>query len=495
MAKLIIGVNDLVTTHPELAKEWNYEKNEKTPQDYTASSGVKVWWKCKNNHAYQAIINRRKYGIGCPFCAGQKVLLGFNDLATVNPELTKEWNYEKNEKTPQDYTSGSGVKVWWKCEKGHEWQATIFSRNKGHRCPYCSNRLVKQGFNDLVTTHPKLVKEWNYDKNIDSPQDYTSGSHQKVWWKCNKGHEWQTSIVSRASNASMCPYCGNNKVLQGYNDLSITNPELLTEWNYVKNGIVTPQIVSKGSEKKVWWVCEKGHEYQADIGHRVRVQGCPYCTGQRILQGFNDLITTKPELIKEWNYAKNGNLLPNMVMPSSHTKVWWICKNGHEWLSALNNRTKGRSCPYCNGSKSERLSYQILKELNISFVAEKKFTQDKYISFYPYDIWIASKKLIIELDGIQHFQEVDYFEESKPFQERRKTDNLKNNYCLDKKIPILRIPYTYNPDTKKDKIQQLVKDFVEIRKVPDEIIEFYEPYKKDNNYAKVARKLNKLLES
>ncbi|MBR4314593.1 MAG: zinc-ribbon domain-containing protein, partial [Lachnospiraceae bacterium] len=252
-----------------------------------------------------------------------KLIIGVNDLATVNPELAKEWNYEKNEKTPQDYTSGSGVKVWWKCEKGHEWQAIICSRNYGHGCPYCSNRLVKQGFNDLVTTHPKLAKEWNYDKNIDSPQDYTKGSQKKVWWKCKNGHEWQTSIVTRATYASMCPYCGNKKVLQGYNDLSITNPELLTEWNYVKNGIVTPQIVSKGSEKKVWWVCEKGHEYQADIGHRVRGQGCPYCTGQRILQGFNDLITTNPELIKEWNYKRNKNS-PQHYTKGSQKKVWWL---------------------------------------------------------------------------------------------------------------------------------------------------------------------------
>jgi len=96
-----------------------------------------------------------------------KLIVGVNDLATVNPELAKEWDYEKNEKTPQDYMSGSGVKVWWRCKENHEWKATIVNRVKGRGCPYCTGNKVKVGYNDLFTTHPQLVNRKREDKKYD----------------------------------------------------------------------------------------------------------------------------------------------------------------------------------------------------------------------------------------------------------------------------------------------------------------------------------------
>ena len=103
-----------------------------------SNSGKKVWWKCEKGHEWQARISHRNKGIGCPYCSGKKVLQGYNDLATINPELAKEWNCEKNGNLkPEDFTANSGKKVWWKCEKGHEWKATIANRNRGRGCPIC----------------------------------------------------------------------------------------------------------------------------------------------------------------------------------------------------------------------------------------------------------------------------------------------------------------------------------------------------------------------
>ena len=103
-------------------------------------------------------------------------------MVTLNPELAKEWNYEKNgDLRPEDFTAMSGQKVWWKCEKGHEWQAAIASRNNGTSCPYCSGRCAIKGETDLVTLNPELAKEWNYEKNGNlKPEDFTAMSGQKV---------------------------------------------------------------------------------------------------------------------------------------------------------------------------------------------------------------------------------------------------------------------------------------------------------------------------
>ena len=199
-------------------------------------------------------------------------------------------------------TSHSNYNVWWKCEKGHEWQAVICDRNKGKGCPYCSGRKVLKGYNDLAAINPKLASEWNYDKNGDlKPEDFTANSGVKVWWKCGKGHEWQAKIADRNKGRG-CPTCSNQKVLKGYNDLVTINPELASEWNYEMNGDLKPEDFTAGSNKKVWWKCDKGHEWQAMVGSRSSGIGCPYCSGRYAVKGETDLATINPKLASEWNY-------------------------------------------------------------------------------------------------------------------------------------------------------------------------------------------------
>ena len=179
----------------------------------TVNSGKKVWWKCKNGHEWQAIIRNRNYGNDCPICASQKELKGYNDLATINPLLVKEWNYEKNgDLKPDMVMANSGKKVWWICHKGHEWEASIINRNRGTGCPYCSGRKAIIGYNDLATINPQLAKEWNYEKNGDlKPNMVMANSGKKIWWKCSKcGYEWETKIFNR-SYGKGCPTCKKNK--------------------------------------------------------------------------------------------------------------------------------------------------------------------------------------------------------------------------------------------------------------------------------------------
>ena len=201
----------LLFSNPEVATEWNYDKNGNLrPEHLTANSHKKVWWKCSKGHEWQASISDRNNGRGCPYCSNQKVLRGYNDLQIINPNLVKEWNYEKNELTPVDVTANSNKKVWWKCHNGHEWQATIANRNMGKGCPYCSGRYVVKGKNDLQSINPNLAKEWNYEKNELTPADVTPNSHKKVWWKCHNGHEWQ-AIISDRNRGRRCPICARRK--------------------------------------------------------------------------------------------------------------------------------------------------------------------------------------------------------------------------------------------------------------------------------------------
>ena len=345
--------HSLKEINPTLAEEWNYEKNGTlTPDKVLFGSTKVVWWKCKNGHEWQERISSRK---GCPYCCNQKVSKGYNDLQTKNPVLAEEWNYEKNRTlTPDKVIPYSNKKVWWICSKGHEWQATINSRSRGTGCPICSNKTIETGYNDLKTLSPDLVKEWNYKKNEDlKPDNISNGSSKKVWWICEKGHEWQASIVKRVSGKG-CPVCANRVILRGYNDLETLKPELIKEWNYEKNGILKPSQVGTGTNLKVWWICSKGHEWQADIHSRVIGRGCPICSNKLVLKGYNDLQTKNPELAKEWNYEKNGDLKPCDVMFATTKKVWWKCKNTHEWEASIRKRNEGTGCPICYMNKTNK---------------------------------------------------------------------------------------------------------------------------------------------
>ena len=272
--------NCLQTLNPSLAKEWHPTKNGTlTPKDVTRSSSKKVWWKCNKGHEWRVLINSRsKSRTNCPYCSG-KTVCDDNCLNTLNPSLAKEWHPTKNGiLTPKDVTLGSAKKVWWKCKKGHEWQARINSRTRGIGCPYCNPggpKVLCEG-NCLETTHPSLAKEWHPTKNGTlTPINVSYGSHKKVWWKCKKGHEWKTMIKHR-SNGSACPYCKGRD-----NCLETLNPSLAKEWHPTKNGILTPKDVTLGSGKKVWWQCKKGHEWKAVVGNRNRGRGCPYCKGTK----------------------------------------------------------------------------------------------------------------------------------------------------------------------------------------------------------------------
>ena len=133
-----------------------------------------------------------------------------------------------------------------------------------------------------------------------------------------------------------------------------SNPELIAEWHQTKNVNLTPENVSAGSGKKVWWLCGKGHEWDATVSsrsNRTKGSNCPYCSGSKCIKGENDLGTTHPELSKQWHPTKNGDLKPEDVSAGSNKRVWWQCEKGHEWDAVINNRSKRKNCPYCGKDK------------------------------------------------------------------------------------------------------------------------------------------------
>ena len=195
----------------------------------------------------------------------------------ANPHVVAQWHPEKNFKQPHEVGAGSEQRIWWVCEHGHEWQASPYSRiGLGSNCPVCSGRSPSKELN-LNTAFPSLVREWHMLKNKRTPEQFTTGSSQTVWWSCAEGHEWRASINNRTKpGGTGCPYCAGKKA-DATNSILLSHPHVCLQYHPTKNdGDLT--AVRPKSHKKAWWLCSNGHEWQTTFAARTQNgSACPLC--------------------------------------------------------------------------------------------------------------------------------------------------------------------------------------------------------------------------
>ena len=355
---LLVGINDLATKYPEIAKEWNYEKNTNLlPQDIRPGSHKKYWWKCsKCGHEWLASPNNRtNHNSKCPACTqASGHVKGKTDLATTHPELEKEWHPTKNKDVnPCDVKSGSGKKVWWRCSTcGNEWQASVYSRVKGGGCPSCWHSshtsfpeqtifyYVKKMFPDAISQYKSpFLGRMELDIFIPSI-NYAIEYDGEVWHKgsAKLKREEKKYRICKSKNIKLIrfrekeapfyafiadiQFCRDK--LYEYSTLQHTIQLLLEDLNF--NGIGCPIDVNiKRDEIKI----------------RELYQG-------KIKDSLKDLY---PDVAKEWHPTKNGLLKPENFYAGSEYKAWWLCsKCGYEWETTIKQRTgkKLHNCPQCS---------------------------------------------------------------------------------------------------------------------------------------------------
>ena len=204
----------------------------------------------------------------------------------------------------------------------------------------------------VAEERPELIVQWSTSNTL-SPSDVSCGSHKKVWWICDKGHEWEAVVKNRALLGSGCPYCEHRAVLNGFNDLSAVYPELAKSWS--EKNKIKPSEVSAFSNTEVLWICENGHEWKARVADRAEGHGCPYCAGHKVWRGYNDLATTHPYLAAEWS-EKNIDISPETITYMNRSNVWWHCRKcRNDYQAVVFARANGRICPYCLSKRIEQL--------------------------------------------------------------------------------------------------------------------------------------------
>lgn len=390
----------LKDSHPELAEEV-YDKSLLPTLATGADKSIEWIGKC-GHRWFAKPYNRTnaKNPTGCPYCDNKKVLVGFNDVATTNPDVAKLF---ANPSEAFLYTKNSNKKVLLKCEKGHTWMAPV-SRltTQGSGCPYCSHRLAFAGESDLQTTHPDLAQEL-FDKSLATK--LTAGSNKKVKWVCreNPEHVWEATPYARTTKHTGCPYCSGRNIIRGVNDFATIYPELT-------QSMVNPELalnVGRTSEIKAQWICPNNpsHIWETTFNNRPHT-GCPICANKMIAPSENDIGTTHPDLAKElvnqedairYSYGSGVNLL-------------WQCEKGHQWRISPSHRTGKNStgCPICNPtgtSKSEKDLQEIVKTIMGS---ETVLCNDKTIlpGRQELDIVVPSMKIAIEYNGTRWHSEL-----------------------------------------------------------------------------------------
>jgi Probable Zinc-ribbon domain len=242
------------------------------------------------------------------------------------------------------------------CSAGHQFAAapstsTGYERGRPAQCPDCRAHTVQIGYNDLATTHPQLVEEWDEDLNAGySPSDVTASSLGKWFWICSSGHSFVSDLSNRTSGHGKCPYCQHRKVGIGINDLTTTHPHLVAEWDPARIVSFTPTSVSAGSKRIAAWVCPDGHPYSARVIDRANGFNCPDCEYIRRRNTEKNLALEHPGIAAEWHPSLNGALTPDQRTPGSHDFIIWQCPNDvtHYYRQRIDRRVDGYSCSICS---------------------------------------------------------------------------------------------------------------------------------------------------
>jgi hypothetical protein len=279
--------------------------------EHYIDSKTKLRWRCKEGHEWIADPGHIQSGKWCPFCGGSKRL--------TLEEMKLIANSRGGECISEEYINSS-IKLKWRCNEGHEWNASPENIKAGKWCPYC------KGLYSTIEDMNQLAIR----KGGECVSKKFLGAHNKLKWKCTKGHTWD-AIPSSVRRGSWCPYClGKHQTIEEMKQFALSKGGKCLSETYINNRM------------KLKWRCSKGHEWEASPGH-IRSGGwCPICAGNTILS---------IEEMKSIAVSRGGECLSKEYL-NSRKKLKWTCSKGHEWDAWPSKIKAGGWCPICKSKKN-----------------------------------------------------------------------------------------------------------------------------------------------
>lgn len=359
---LVPGVNDFGTLFPDIAKEWDYERNyPTTPADiFPGNNTAWYWWQCEHGHNFKAKVNNRtspKNRTGCPYCSNHKVWPGFNDLETWCKQnnfdiLVQEYSLENKHKM-SEILHGHDGKVWWTCSVcGNHYQSNVYYRTKGIiGCSKCNKArrssfpeqalffYIQRLFPDARNSYREVFKN-TMELDVYIPSLKTGIEYDGIAWHNSKkaqARERKKYQICQRNNIKLLRIREGNvePVVSDTCDQGFSTS--FSNRNYCELDKTIREVVASLTDRTIKVDCEKDLLQIMSAFIYKKVQ--------------HNLANEFPEIAKYWDYDKNETLTPDMVEPHCGRKVWWKCEFGHpSYQKTIDVRVRQKfGCPYCSG--------------------------------------------------------------------------------------------------------------------------------------------------
>ena len=462
---------------------WDYEKNNNiNPRNIFKNSNTKYFFNCNIcNHNFNLSLGAINGSANswCSYCSNPpKKLCNDNNCkmcynkSFVSHEKAKYWDYDKNNNiNPREIFKNSIVKYYFNCENcNHCFNTNLCNINQNKRwCPYCANNKLctcikcKICYDKSFASH-SMSNYWDYEKNNNiNPRQIFKNSNTKYYFNCNKcNHHFDIALnfLNKKENNLYCSYCLNtqSKLCDDNNcklcyEKSFASHKMAEYWNYDKNNNINPRNVFKNTHTKYYFNCDKcNHDFDIGLSDLIQKDNnvyCPYCmnTQSTLCDDKNCKLCfersfASHEKAAYWNYEKNNNINPRKLFKNTHIKYYFDCdKCNNSFKIRLDDITnKNNWCSLCK-NKTEKIVYDyLLLNKNFKINKEVKFDwskNEKTNKYFKYDICIENYKLIIEIDGIQHFKNIIHWKND--YKENQERDKYKMDVALKEGYSVIRI--------------------------------------------------------
>lgn len=449
-------------SHPR-SSQWHPTLNGDTvPRGVYKNNNNKFWFVCETcDHDFHTSPNNiNTKGRWCPYCSNKSLCTDIDCVpchkkSFASHPKSAQWHSTMNGMdVPRQILKHSHRSFWFTCVTcPHVFKMVLHGVASGHWCAFCSNPSLricddtncKHCFNKSFASHPKSA-QWHSTMNgRDVPRDFFKNCSKKKWFSCETcHHDFERSPNNITNREQWCPYCSNSLLcddadcVRCYEKSYASHPKSL-QWHPTMNGSDVPRQFFKGSQKKFWFSCETcGHDFNKDI---VSNTWCPYCVNCRLCNNkecttcFSKSFASHPKSV-QWHPTMNGQDTPRDFSICSNKKKLFSCETcHHDFEMTLWSISTGRWCIKCK-NKTECKLYTALKRTWPSTVHQ--FKQDwcmkkKHLLF---DFCIPEKKVIIELDGRQHFIQVSNWT---PPEKCMETDMYKQKCANENGYSVIRI--------------------------------------------------------
>jgi len=387
------------------------------------NSRLKVKIICPEHGIFEQEPASHTRGQGCPICKGVK--------RSTKEEFIKKSNIVHNNKF--DYSKveykNNKTKVKIICpEHGIFEQRPDNHTNVKAGCPKCAN--------NILYTNNEFIEKSNivHNNKFDYSKVNYKTAHIKVIINCPEHGDFKQK-PSRHLSGDGCPKCANN--------ILYTNDEFIKKSNLVHNNKYNYSLTKYvNSYTKVKIICPEHGEFEQNPSSHLKGTMCQMCYA-------DSRKTSKENFIKRSKEIHGDRYDYSLVeYNNSYTNVKIICKEHGIFNQRPQTHLNGFGCSSCKSSTGENKIRLFLEKHNIKYIYQHVYDRCKDKRHLPFDFYLPKYNMCVEFDGLQHFKPIEYFGGEKTLKITKKHDKIKNNYCKDNNIKLLRIRYNENIDKK-----------------------------------------------